>query len=475
MAEKINILTTYNICRDLVDQAEKSAAKNGGKVDPSILPPLAAAFEKVIEFEKVHLITSHDLFYGTILINMDTKISFNIRGPMDLDLRREPIALLFNPLFLAQYKYAEFTALVISEILRLVFDHPSAFANLNSTKDKKLHKNLEKASSASISSMVQQEIRLEKKDPSKKLILPQDAYTAAKVNIETGKTPKDNSSLEYYFRFLEAFGKEDPPGPPGKNAGMGNGDLNEAATGNNSNGVPVHQWENLDPEDAKEKVKSMVADVYESMTEKQRGTMPGGILEQIQKLLKKPEISWKQVLRKYVGGYPVPYRQTKTRLNRRLPCRADLSGRLPKRHIEIVVAIDTSGSMSNSDITYVMNEIFSIVKDYETKITIIECDAAIGKIYTVKRISDVSTKVTGRGGTSFIPVINHINETGTYKNALMVYFTDGYGDSQIPKPRTMRNLWVVLQDEKNLSLKEPYGEVKALKKDADWIKKNDGV
>jgi len=506
MAEKVNILAVYNICRELVAQAEKSAEQNNGKVDESILPPLKEAFEKVIEFEKIHLITAHDVFYGSILINMDTKISFNIRGPMDLDLKKEPIVLLFNPLYLAKYKYAEFTALVVSEILRLVYAHPASFATLNSGKDTKAHNHLEKASSASISSMVQQDIRLSKTDQNKKLILPQDAYTAAKVNQETGKTPKDNSSLEYYYKFLQNFAKGDgdlqsqqeqpnpngqsgqgmgqgQPNPNGQSGqGMGQGqpnpngqpDPNAAATQNNQNGQTPHQWEGLDSEDAKEKIKSMVSEAYDNMNEKQRGFMPAGLVEQIQKLLKKPEISWKQVLRKYVGAIPVPHRKTKTRLNRRQPYRADLSGQLPKRHVELVIAIDTSGSMSNSDIAYVINEIFNIVKDYDSKITIIECDAQIGRIYQPKKACDVSTRVTGRGGTSFHPVINHINETGAYKNALMIYFTDGYGDYEIPKPRTMRNLWVVLQDEKNLSLKEPYGEVKALKKDADWIKMNDG-
>jgi predicted metal-dependent peptidase len=130
--------------------------------------------------------------------------------------------------------------------------------------------------------------------------------------------------------------------------------------------------------------------------------------------------------------------------------------------------------MSSSDIAYVINEIFNIVKDYDSKITIIECDAEIGKVYEAKKASDVQTRVTGRGGTSFVPVIEYINKTNKYKNALMIYFTDGYGDNEIPRPRTFRNLWVVLQDEKYLSLKEPYGEVKALRKDADWIKMNEG-
>jgi predicted metal-dependent peptidase len=473
MAEKKNILQIYNLCRELVSQAEKSAEANGGKVDESLLPPLKDAFEKVIEFEKIHLITAHDTFYGSMLMNMETKVDFSIRGPLDLDVKKEPFMMTFNPMFLAKYKYAEFTGLVVSEILKLAYAHPASFSKMNQGKDESTHGLLEKSSEASVSSMVQNDIRLDKKED-KKLILPPDVYTPSKLANETGVTPKRDQSLEYYYKVLDNFSNKEKGNQQQPQMGEGEKNANGPATRNNQNGKQPHQWYDQDSDDIKEKIKSMVSEVFNNMPEKEKGNMPGNLVEQIKNLLKKPEISWKQVLRKYVGAIPVPHRSTKTRLNRRQPERADLSGQLPKRHIELVVAIDTSGSMSTSDITYVINEIFNMVKDYDSKITIIECDAEIGKIYEAKKARDVQTKVTGRGGTSFLPVIEHINESGKYRNALLVYFTDGFGDSEIPKPRTFRNLWVVLQDEKYLSLREPYGEVKALRKDADWIKYNEG-
>jgi predicted metal-dependent peptidase len=471
MAEqKKNILQIYNICRELVAQAEKSAEQNGGKVDESLLPPLQDAFEKVIDFEKMHLITAHDTFYGGMLMNMETKVDFSIRGALDISVKKEPFVMKFNPLFIAKYKYAEFTALVISEILKLTYAHPASFAKINQAKDKGAHQKLEKSSEASVSNMVQHDIKLDKRGL-KNLILPSDSYTTNKLSQELGVNPKKDQALEYYYKVLEQFDKNkgsDQQGQPQQ------GQSDGAASRNNENGQEPHQWYDEDPNDMKEKIKNMVSEVYNNMDERSRGTMPGSLVEHIKSLLKRPEISWKQLLRKYVGAIPVPHRSTKTRLNRRQPERSDLSGQLPKRHIELVVAIDTSGSMASSDIAYVINEIFNIVKDYDSKVTIIECDAQIGKVYQAKKASDVQTKVSGRGGTSFIPVIDYINEKGNFKNALMIYFTDGYGDSQIPKPRTFRNLWVVLQDEKYLSLKEPYGEVKALRKDADWIKMNEG-
>jgi predicted metal-dependent peptidase len=475
MAEKKNILTIYNICRDLVVQAEEYAASNNGEVDPAILPPLKDAFEQVIEFEKVHLITAHDIFYGSMLMNMDTKVDFTIRGAIDISVKKEPFVVSFNPLFCAKYKYSEFTALLISEILKLAYAHPATYSKINRGKDKGTHELLEKSSSASVSEMVQNDIRLDKKD-NIRLVLPKDAYTVSRLTNDVGVNPQRSQSLEYYYKVLENF-TEKQEQDPGQSMSAGSpqqGEESKPATANNNNGKDVHQWEDGDSEDQKERIKSMVSEVYNNMSEKHRGTMPGKLVEQIQALLKKPEISWKQVLRKFVGTIPIPHRSTKTRLNRRQPYRADLSGQLPKRLVKIVVAIDTSGSMSNDDIEYVMNEIFNIVKDYEHKITIIECDMEINKVYEAKKLSDVQTKVSGRGGTAFTPVIEYLNETGYYRDALMIYFTDGYGENTIPKPRTLRNMWVVLQDESLLSLKEPYGEVKALKKDPDWKSRREG-
>src|SRR5574344_2349297 len=114
---------------------------------------------------------------------------------------------------------------------------------------------------------------------------------------------------------------------------------------------------------------------------------------------------------------------------------------------------------------------WGMLKNYKTDITVIECDTEIGKVYQPRTLKQITTKVTGRGGTSYIPVIEYIN-AHKYRDAVMIYFTDGYGDSRIPKPKTYRNLWVVLRDKNNLSLSNPYGEVKTLMGDEDYKNRN---
>lgn len=111
--------------------------------------------------------------------------------------------------------------------------------------------------------------------------------------------------------------------------------------------------------------------------------------------------------------------------------------------LKIVVAIDTSGSVSNREIAQIFNEIFAILAKRKYCITVIECDSEVQRIYLVHSPSDVKPDAAGRGGTAFTPVIEHINSDRYYRDALLIYFTDGYGEDRIPRPMTYRNLWVV--------------------------------
>jgi len=128
----------------------------------------------------------------------------------------------------------------------------------------------------------------------------------------------------------------------------------------------------------------------------------------------------------------------------------------PNEH-NITLAIDTSASVTDKELSNIFNEIFAILAKRKHDITVIECDAKVQRIYKAKTTRDIKAKVTGRGGTLFTPVIEHINNERYYRDVLLIYFTDGYGEAKIPRPRTYRNLWVILGDVERLSLKEPYG------------------
>ncbi len=167
---------------------------------------------------------------------------------------------------------------------------------------------------------------------------------------------------------------------------------------------------------------------------------------------------WVKILTHFSIGRTCEVKKTKTRLNRLQPQRFDLSGEIKERRPEIVCAIDTSGSRYAERIQKALGQVLALKVKFNYSITLIECDAKIQKITEIKKKGDIPDEYHGRGGTSYCPVIEYINSHPRYRNALLIYFTDGYGDGEIPKPKVRQTVWVLTAGD-YLSLKKPYGDV----------------
>ena len=235
-------------------------------------------------------------------------------------------------------------------------------------------------------------------------------------------------------------------------------------TANTAGELSDHNWGGgEDAEDVQSAVRELVNASVSMMNDEKRGLMPARFLSQVELINKPAELAWQAILKKYVGTISASKRKTRMRLNRRQPERFDLSGRVDDKILKIVVAIDTSASVDDKMIGQIFNEIFAILAKRRHEITVIECDAEVQRVYKARTQADIKQKVAGRGGTRFTPTIEHINNDKYYRDALLIYFTDGYGEREIPRPMTYRNIWVVFDDTRNLSLREPYGLALPLK------------
>ena len=103
----------------------------------------------------------------------------------------------------------------------------------------------------------------------------------------------------------------------------------------------------------------------------------------------------------------------------------------------MLLAIDTSGSVSDSELQEFMGEIHHIYKT-GVDITMIQCDTVIRSIESYKGKNEI--KVQGRGGTEFDPVLDYYN-ANQKKYTSLVYFTDGECGVSV-KPRS-KVLWVL--------------------------------
>jgi predicted metal-dependent peptidase len=191
-----------------------------------------------------------------------------------------------------------------------------------------------------------------------------------------------------------------------------------------------------------------------------RGTIPKGVEGLINNLLQKPEISWKDYLRRMLGTIPSGNKKTITRKDRRQPERLELRGKLNRYTAHIVVAIDISGSMTDEEISKIMNEILNLVKVFPSTITIVECDSEIRRVYEVKKIKDVRQKLNTKGGTRYSPVFQHMFQQ-SLNNSILVYFTDGLGESKLSIDLIKhKTLWVLTSNKNKLSLINPPGIIK---------------
>ena len=122
----------------------------------------------------------------------------------------------------------------------------------------------------------------------------------------------------------------------------------------------------------------------------------------------------------------------------------DMRGRLRDAIPEIIVAIDISASMSDSEFHKTLIEILAITRDRANKIKVIECDDNIRN-----------------GATKFSPVFEYIREN-RLSDRVLVYFTDGVGEKELTVKPTVRNVIWVLTGEDDLSLREKFGIIKKI-------------
>jgi predicted metal-dependent peptidase len=155
---------------------------------------------------------------------------------------------------------------------------------------------------------------------------------------------------------------------------------------------------------------------------KGRGLIPNEMKDYIDSLfeIKEPVIDWASYLRRFNSMSTMTYtKKTRRKPNRRFNSGPALKIKQKKKTL---VAIDTSGSVSQEDLIEFFNEIYNIYKT-GTYIDIVECDAKIQRVYQYKGERE-NIKIEGRGGTNFEPVMKYLVENRN-KYANLIYLTDG--------------------------------------------------
>jgi len=201
----------------------------------------------------------------------------------------------------------------------------------------------------------------------------------------------------------------------------------------------------IEESDAKSALERIVVDAWVRTKPEDRSSVNEGIQEVAERQARDrkgvlAQVDWRRSLRIFsasTGRARLTFRYR--RISRRY-------GTVPaprlRRDRRVAVAVDISGSITDEVLALFFEEVDSMHRS-GTAITVIECDDEVRKVYPYAgRIPEFPKT---RGGTSFDPAVQWVNErTGTAFSGL-VYLTDGeaYPLREIPRCRI---LWVLSPD-----------------------------
>ena len=185
---------------------------------------------------------------------------------------------------------------------------------------------------------------------------------------------------------------------------------------------------------------------------KLQGKLPGHLASLVDDLLN-PKLNWKELLREYIqAGVKNDYRMFPS--SKKYLWFPIYLPALAGEYLEIAVAIDTSGSISDKMLAQFASEVTSIAQQFESwKIHLFQCDAQVNGYYELSSDDDADwpkalKEFKGRGGTSFVPVFEHMDKLALGQSvAILIYLTDLCGTFPTHAPE-YPVLWVSTDDGK---------------------------
>ena len=252
-------------------------------------------------------------------------------------------------------------------------------------------------------------------------------------------------------------GKKEDGGADGQNGSSGEGREKGNGKGDSNQGVGKGGSEDGDPtplptdilsqEEKWQIFSKQSMDVAEKIGGRNMGWGTPNLKRLVEKIVS-PSVPWNQLLYIFVD------QTAKDEYDWNIPNKRYISWGyyLPTLHSEklgyVVVVIDTSGSIKQSDLDRFASEIMGIREAYECKVMVIYCDSAINEqsIQIFEEEDEIILRPTGGGGTDFRPPFTYIERENMEADIkCLIYFTDGVCNRYPTVPPDFPVLWVGLR------------------------------
>ena len=257
-------------------------------------------------------------------------------------------------------------------------------------------------------------------------------------------------TAEWYLKKLREMQKDQPegegngegkpdegePGEGGEGQGQGQQSLDDMDSFDDHSG-----WDEVDDQTkqiAEERIKEFVKDAVDEANSSNRGwgSVPSDFRKEIMDGITS-KVDWRKVLRYFIKqSQKANKRSTVRKINKRYPYQHP--GKKATRQAKIAIAIDQSGSVSDSMLAAFFSELNSLAKLAE--FTVIPFDTRVDpeKNWVWKKGQNRKRERTMHGGTCFNAPTKFVNEIGGFDGLIICT------DMEAPKPVRCRvqRLWI---------------------------------
>ena len=372
-------------------------------------------------------------FYGEVVLRLNRVYDDTVGGTMGLSWQAPFWELRINPILFEEvyHSVADVKGALTHQVLHMVWEHPIRYAD-------KIAENAAEAKMVGLATDLSVNQYIRGGFPG--------AHTLAEVEemIELDLPTYADSST--YYNLLHPL--MDTIDNEGASSQLPGDDHKGWSTGAEAG------------EEAEAALRNVVADANHDALVAGRGNMAGEVERQIEQLLA-PRRNWRGLLRKAMSNVPAGKQDSRARFNRRQPYRMELPGQVDATQTKIAVFIDNSASISDDTASRFIAEVAQMQKQLAAAVDFFAFDT---EVHAIDKNWIADGRRRAGGGTRFATIFETLqSERYQPQSTVVVIFTDGDGEQELPANRYRRLVWVLPTDA-TLSVLQPVGQVVTLTK-----------
>jgi len=332
-------------------------------------------------------------------------------------------AFYFNPDFVANLSLAQTQFILAHEALHCAMGHTHR-------RNHRVKKRWDVACDHAVNLMLIEEGL---KPPLHGILANQDYMTLSAEEIYPlipEDTPEESFDEHLFDDDQDQGSSSDPTGQNEEQQGKGQGKEGQSepeeidGSGSQTANKP-HELSPAEREELGEQWKNRLAAAAQAA--RQAGKLSQSMLRWVDGLLS-PNLPWRALLARY---FAINQRDD---YSWRRPSRREGAAILPRlssEGLDVVAAIDTSGSISDDELREFVSELDALKGQVRARVTLVACDFKLAENgpweYEPWDAMELPHDLEGGGGTDFRPVFDWV-ETENLSPNLLVYFTDAEGD-----------------------------------------------